>query len=84
MLEHWQRLKIHKMSLEKYLGEGKMKLLQRKVESSTGIQLKTLPRWLINKNRRRDQQEAGNKWRSTILITVKRELEAKHLYTSGL
>ena len=44
MLEHWQRLKVHGMPLEKYLGEGKMELLKRQVESSTGKQLKTLPR----------------------------------------
>ena len=24
ILEHWQRLKVHGMSLERYLGEGKM------------------------------------------------------------
>lgn len=44
VLEHWQRLKVHGMSLERYLGGGKMELLKREVESSTGIQLKTLSR----------------------------------------
>ena len=38
--EHWQRLKVHGMPLERYLGEGKMELLKREVESATGIQLK--------------------------------------------
>ena len=42
-LERWQRLKVHGMSLARYLGEGKMELLCREIESSTGIQLKTLP-----------------------------------------
>lgn len=37
ILEHWQRLKVHGMPLERYLGDGKMELLQREVESSTGI-----------------------------------------------
>ncbi len=50
ILEHWQRLKVHGMSLDRCLGEGKMELLKREVESSTGIQLKALPRWLINEN----------------------------------
>ncbi len=36
-LERWQRLKIHGMSLAKYLGEGKMEVLCREIESSTGI-----------------------------------------------
>lgn len=44
ILEHWQRFKVHGMSLEKYLGKESMELLQREMESSTGIQLKALPR----------------------------------------
>ena len=61
-----------------------MELLKREVESSTEIQLKALPRWLINKNRLREQQETGNKRGSAILITVKGEAEAKQLCASGL
>ena len=59
ILEHWQRLKVHGMSLERYLREGSMELLRREVESSTGIQLKALPYWLINKSHLREQQETG-------------------------
>ena len=33
ILEHWQRLKVHGMSLQRYLGEGKMEQLKREVES---------------------------------------------------
>lgn len=39
------------MSLEKYLEKGSIELPKGKVESSTGIELKTLPRWLIYDNR---------------------------------
>lgn len=49
-LERWQRLKVHGMSLARYLGEEKMKILCQEIESSTGIQLKTPPRWLINES----------------------------------
>lgn len=49
-LERWQRLKVHGMSLARYLEEGKMEILCREIESSTGIQLKTVPRWLIGKS----------------------------------
>ena len=42
-LERWQRLKVHGMSLARYLGDGKMELLRREIELSTGIQLKTMP-----------------------------------------
>lgn len=84
ILEHWQRLKVHGMPLERYLGDGKMDLLRREVESSTGIQLKTLPRWLINENRLREEQVTRDKRGSAIVITVKSESEAKQLCTSGL
>lgn len=40
ILEQWQRLKVHEMSLERYLGSGKLELLKREVESSTEIPLK--------------------------------------------
>jgi len=84
ILKHWQRLKVHGMSLDRYLGDGKMELLRREVESSTGIKLKTLPQWLISETRLREQQESGNKRGSAIVITVKRESEAKQLCASGL
>ena len=84
VLEHWQRLKIHGMPLERYLAAGSMELLKREVESSTDIQLKALPRWLINENRLREQQETGNKRGSAIVITVKGDAEAKKLCASGL
>lgn len=84
VLEHWQRLKIHGMPLERYLREGSMDLLKREVESSTGIQPKARPRWLINENCLREQQETGNKRGSAIVITVKGEAKAKKLCASGL
>ena len=36
-LERWQRLKVHGMSLARYLGDRKMELLRREIESSMGI-----------------------------------------------
>ena len=84
ILEQWQRLKVHGMSLERYLGPGKLELLRREVESSTGIPLKTMPRWLINEDRLKEQQDKGNKQRSAIVITVSNEIEAKRFIASGL
>ena len=84
ILEHWQRLKVHGMPLERYLGEGKMGLLKREVESATGIQLKTLPRWLISESGLKEQLEFDNKRGSAIVITVSGESEAKKLFASGL
>ncbi len=84
ILEHWQRPKVHGMSLERYLGEKKMELLKREVEPLTRIQLSALLRWLSNEDRLREQQETGNKGNSAIVITVKGESEAKQLCASGL
>ena len=84
VLEQWQRLKVHGMPLERYLGPGKMELLQREVESSTGILLKAIPHWLINEDRLKEQQDTGNKRGSAIVITVSNENLAKQLMASGL
>lgn len=84
VLKHWQRLKVHGMPLEEILGEGKIELLRREVESAMGIQLKSMPRWLISENRLKEQQESSNKRGSAIVITVSSESEAQKLCVSGL
>lgn len=84
VLEQWQRLKVYGMSLERYLGAGKMVLLMRQVESSTGVQLQLTPRWLINENRLKEQQELSDKRGSAIVITVSNEIEAKRIMASDL
>lgn len=84
ILEQWQRLKVHGMALDRYLGSGKLELLKREVESSTGIQLKTMPRWLISENRLKEEQKKGSKTGSAIVITVSNEIEAKRLLANGL
>ena len=83
-LERWQRLKVHGMSLARYLGEGKMELLRREIESSTGIQLKTLPRWLISETRLEERLESGSGRGSAIVITVGNSAEASKLCSKGL
>lgn len=84
ILEHWQRLKVHGMPLKRYLGEGKMEVLKREVESATGIELRVLPRWLINESRLREKQATKNKHGSAIVITVSSESKVKKLCASGL
>ena len=84
ILEHWQRFKVHGMPLERYLGEGKMELLKIEVESAMGIQLKTMPQWLISESRLKEQQEFSNKRGLPIVITVSGEGKAKKLCASGL
>lgn len=71
------------MSLERYFGPGKMKLLEREVESSTGISLKTTPYWFINKEWLKEQQEQNNKHESAIVIIVSSKSKAKQLAANG-
>lgn len=83
--KQWQRLKVHGMLLERYLvGPGKLELLRREFEISTGISLKTMPRWLINGDRLKEQQDKGGKRGSAIVITVSNDIEAKQLIADGL
>lgn len=83
-LERWQKLKIHGMSLTRYLREGKMEVLCQEIESSIGIQLKTVPRWLINKSRLEEHLESGIERGSAIVITVGISKEATKLCSKGL
>lgn len=72
------------MPLERYLGEGKMELLKKEVESATGIELKILSQWLLSKNQLREQQEVNNKQGCAMVFTVSGESEDKRLCASGL
>ena len=83
-LERWQRLKVHGMSLARYLGEGKMEVLCREIESSTGIQLKTVPCWLISESQLEKRLESGTGRGSAIVITVGTSEEASKLCSGGL
>ena len=83
-LERWHRLKVHGMPLLRYFGEGRMEVLSREIESSTGIKLKTTPRWLIGEARIEKRLDTGNKRRSAIVITVGSKEEASKLCAKGL
>lgn len=54
------------------------------MESLTGIHLKTLPRWLIHKDRLRERQESGNNRGSAIVIIIVNASDAAYLCTKGL
>lgn len=79
-LKRWYRLK----PLTCYLGEGKMELHYREIESSTGIRLKTKPRWLINEERLEERLKSENGRGSAIVITVGNEAGALKLCAKGI
>lgn len=61
IIEHWQCLKVNKISLARYLGPDKMELFKKEVKFSTGIMLKIMSQWLINENSLKKQQKINNK-----------------------
>lgn len=83
-MERWHRLKVHRMPLIRYLGEGKMELLCQEIELLTGIQLKTTLQWLINKERLKERLELGNGRESAIVSMVGSKVEALKLCATKL
>lgn len=82
-LERWHRLKVHGMLL-RYFGEAKIELLCGEIESSTGIKLKTTPRWLISEAQLEERLETANGKGSAIVITVGNDADASKLCAKGL
>lgn len=74
ILEHWQYLKVYGILLDQYLGDDKMEQLKREVKSSTGIQLKTLPCWLINNTRLREKKRAEISEGRQLLLYLKKRV----------
>lgn len=58
------------MSLAGYLGEQKIEVLCREIELSTGIQLKTVPCWLISNSWQEKRLESGTEKISAIVIAI--------------
>ena len=61
VLEDYQYLKVHWMSLDKHFGQKKMELFRRGMELAIKIQLKTIPSWLMRESCLREQQEIDSK-----------------------
>ena len=61
-----------------------MELLCRKIEFFTGIKLKTMPCWLVNKARLEERLESGSGKGSAIVITVGNSIEASRLCSKWL
>lgn len=61
-----------------------MEILCREIESSTGIQLKMLPRWLINETQLEERLKSENGRGSAIVITVGNSVETSKLCSKGL
>lgn len=69
-LKHWQRLKVYRILLARYLEKGKIEVVYREIESLTRIQLKMIFRWLISKSQLKDCVKSDTMRRSTIVIIM--------------
>ena len=61
-----------------------MKIFCREIESSTGIQLKMLPLWLIKESQLEERLESENGRGSAIVITEENSVETSKLCSKGL
>ena len=68
----------------RYLREGRIEVLCQEIESSTGIKLKTILRWLISEVRLKKRLETGNGRGSAIVITVGNEADISKLCAKRL
>jgi hypothetical protein len=46
--EKWRKLRVHGVSLDRYLCEGGLDLAREEIESMTGERLPYAPRWIRN------------------------------------
>lgn len=82
--KHWQKLKVYKMSLVKYLGKKKIELLWREIESFIEIMLKIFLHWLINKTQLEKCLGFENGKSFAMVIMTGNSIKASRLYSKKL
>lgn len=61
-----------------------MGIFKREVKLSTEVQLKTVTRWLIHKDRLIERQDLENYWGFAIIITIVSNLKATYFCAKEL
>ena len=80
--EQWYKIKIHRVSLDRYLKKEGLNLLKEEIETTNSLNLPLPPRWLG-----KDLQVRYNKEEiafSSIIITVRNRLIADQIIAKGL
>lgn len=81
--EQWYSLRIHTVSLQRYLNSTGMKTLKEEIESTNGLNLPIFPRWI---NQKRALERFNNKeiLFSTTIIKVRSKIIADSLIANGI
>jgi hypothetical protein len=81
--EQWYSLRVHTVSLERYLNSTGMRILKDEIESTNELNLPSLPRWI---NLKRAEERYNNKEiaYSTVIIRVRSKAIADSLIAKGI
>ena len=81
--EQWHTLKVHTISLKRYLNPSGMQALKNEIETTTGLNLPTLPRWM-NEKRALERFERDEIAYSTVTIKVRSKAIADKCIAKGI
>jgi hypothetical protein len=81
--EQWYKLRVHKVSLKRYLATG-LKLAQQEIESTQSFTLPLSPFWLGRKETILERYSQKSINYSTIVITVRNKQIADRITANGL
>ncbi|KAI7066734.1 hypothetical protein KC331_g1892 [Hortaea werneckii] len=81
--EKWRKLRVHGVSLDRYLGDGGLDLAKEEIELMTGESLPYAPRW-IRAEGLEERYHSEEVTRSTLVVTVKSKNAADTIMAKGL
>lgn len=81
--EKWRKLRVHGVSLDRYLCEGGLELAREEIESMTGESLPYAPRW-IRSDGLEERFHSTSITRSSLVVTVKSKTAADTIMAKGL
>jgi hypothetical protein len=81
--EKWRKLRVHGVSLDRYLGEGGLDLAKQEIELMTGETLPYAPRW-IRSQTLEERFHSGTVARSTLVVTFRSKNAADTIMAKGL
>jgi hypothetical protein len=81
--EQWYSLRVHTVSLERYLNPTEMKVLKDEIESTNGLNLSKFPRW-INLKRAEERYNNNEIAYLTVVIRVRSKSITDSLIAKGL
>lgn len=81
--EKWRKMRVHGVSLDRYLSEGGLETAREEIESTTGELLPYAPRW-IRSETLEERFHSGTVNHSTMVVTVKSKQAADAIMANGL